>query len=311
MMAKITRLIKNKNFQKIKRYYLNFLKKQEIVGEPFYNKLVQLNLFYLPISKYIFKSYKNTNKPFVVGLSGGQGSGKTTITKIIKLILEKNYNLNVVNFSIDDFYKTRLQRKKMAKQTHKLFMTRGVPGSHDIKLLKKCFYSLYKKKFKSFYIPKFNKSLDERDQRNKWQKVTKKPNIVLFEGWCVGSKPQNLKQLKRPINYLEKKYDIKLTWRRKVNNELKNNYSKIFRFIDKLIFLKVPHFKYVYKWRLLQEKKLKIKSKGKKIMNKNEIKKFIMFYERITKEMMRSKKKNYDVVINLDKKHRLTSIKFN
>ena len=102
-----------------------------------------------------------------------------------------------------------------------------------------------------------------------------------------------------------------MTWREKVNNELKNNYNKIFRLIDKLIFLKVPHFKYVYKWRLLQEKKLKIKSKGKKTMNKNEIKKFIMFYERITKEMMKSTKNNYDVVINLDKKHRLTSIRFN
>ncbi|MDC0473086.1 P-loop NTPase fold protein [Pelagibacteraceae bacterium] len=309
-MVKITHLIKNKNSQRIKKYYLNFLKKQEISGEPFYDKLGQLNLFYLPISEYIYKSYKNTSKPFVVGLSGGQGSGKTTITKIIKLILEKKYNFNVVNFSIDDFYKTRAQRNRMAKQIHELFITRGVPGSHDVKLLKKCFYSLNKKKFKKFHIPMFNKSLDERMQKNKWQKITKKPNIVLFEGWCVGSKPQNLKQLKRPINYLEKKYDIKLTWRKKVNNELKNNYSKIFRLIDKLIFLKVPHFKYVYKWRLLQEKKLKIKSKGKKIMNKNEIKKFIMFYERITKEMMKSKK-NYDVVIKLDKKHRLTSIKFN
>ena len=206
----------------------------------------------------------------------------------------------------------RVHKEKKWQNNHiNYFMTRGVPGSHDIELLKKCFYSLNKKKFKSFYIPKFNKSLDEREQRNKWQKITKKPNIVLFEGWCVGSKPQTLKQLKRPINYLEKKYDIKLTWRKKVNNELKNNYNKIFRLIDKLIFLKVPHFKYVYKWRLLQEKKLKIKSKGKKTMNKNEIKKFIMFYERITKEMMKSTKNNYDVVINLDKKHRLTSIRFN
>ena len=54
-----------------------------------------------------------------------------------------------------------------------------------------------------------------------------------------------------------------------VNQELKKNYKKIFNLIDKLIFLKVPSFKYVYKWRLLQEKKLRIKSKGKKTMSDN------------------------------------------
>ena len=32
-----------------------------------------------------------------------------------------------------------------------------------------------------------------------------------------------------------------------------------------MIFLKIPSFEYVYKWRLLQEKKLKFTSKGKKL----------------------------------------------
>ena len=70
---------------------------------------------------------------------------------------------------------------------------------------------------------------------------------------------------------------------KKVNKELKKNYKKIFKLIDKTIFLKVPSFKHVYKWRLLQEKKLRISSKGKKTMNNNQIKNFIMFYERINK----------------------------
>ena len=101
-----------------------------------------------------------------------------------------------------------------------------------------------------------------------------------------------------------------MTWRKKVNNELKSNYKKIFELIDKLIFLKVPSFKYVFKWRYLQEKKLKIKSRGKKIMSEFQIKKFIMYYERITKNMLRDLNKT-DIVITLDKKHRLKTIKFN
>ena len=117
--------------------------------------------------------------------------------------------------------------------------------------------------------------------------------------------------MKKPINTLEKNYDKNLIWRKKVNNELKNNYKKTFKFIDKLIFLEVPSFEYVFKWRLLQEKKLKVFSKGKKIMNNTEINKFIMYYERITRQMLKDLKYNSDIVIKVDKKHRLNSIRFN
>jgi D-glycerate 3-kinase len=74
-----------------------------------------------------------------------------------------------------------------------------------------------------------------------------------------------------PVNELEKYNDKKKIWRNKVNQELKENYKKIFRLIDKIIFLKVPSFKYVFKWRLLQEKKLRIISKGTKTMSNNQI----------------------------------------
>ena len=37
-------------------------------------------------------------------------------------------------------------------------------------------------------------------------------------------------------------------------SRIKKNYKKIFNMINTLIFLKIPSFKYVYKWRLLQEK---------------------------------------------------------
>jgi D-glycerate 3-kinase len=127
----------------------------------------------------------------------------------------------------------------------------------------------------------------------------------------VGAKPQKNVDLIKPVNKLEKLYDKSLIWRKKVNNELKNNYGKIFNLIDDLIFLKVPSFKYVYKWRLLQEKKLKKFSKGKKIMSTKEIKKFIMFYERTTCNMIASLSTKAKILINIDKKHRLKSIKFN
>ena len=92
---------------------------------------------------------------------------------------------------------------------------------------------------------------------------------------------------------------------------MKNEYKKIFNLLDTIIFLKVPSFKHVYKWRLLQERKLKITSKGKKTMNDKQIKNFIMFYERLTKHMLQNFSKKANTIIKLDSKHRLESIKFN
>ena len=110
---------------------------------------------------------------------------------------------------------------------------------------------------------------------------------------------------------LEKKHDKKLIWRKKVNNELKTSYQNIFKLIDKMIYLQVPSFQYVYKWRLLQEKKLKLISSNKKIMTNKQVREFVMFYERITKQMIKDFKTKANILIKLDKKHRLNAIRFN
>tara|TARA_Y100000591_G_scaffold329884_1_gene359461 strand:- start:2125 stop:3042 length:918 start_codon:yes stop_codon:yes gene_type:complete len=299
------------NYQKVKKKYLKFLSSQEVMSEPFRDKLGQLNKYYLPISKMIKDEYLRKKNTKVIGLTGGQGTGKSTISNILKIILQEAYNLETVIFSIDDFYKTLQERMIMSKTINSLFITRGVPGTHDTKMLLKCIKYLKNKKFKKFLIPKFDKSIDDRLPERKWLKVKKKPSIVIFEGWCVGASAQKNKDLKSPINKLEKYEDKKKIWRKKVNFELKKDYKQIFNLIDKLIFLKVPSFKHVLKWRLLQERKLRITSRGNKTMTDKQIKNFIMYYERLTKHMLKTLPKTANTVISIDDKHRLKSIKFN
>ena len=302
--------IKNSNYLNLKNKYLKYLQKNETKGKPIIDKIGKFNSFYLPLAEWIYSIYQKDNKIKLIGLSGGQGAGKSTITKILKFILKTNYKLKLCIFSIDDFYKTRKERKKMSKIIHPLFLTRGVPGTHDLRLLNKTLKNLKKKSFKTTFIPRFDKSTDDRKKKSQWTKVKKAPNIIIFEGWCVGARHQNNVVLKKPLNFIEKKLDPDLKWRKKVNNELGKSYKKLFGKIDKLVYLKAPSFNHIFDWRLLQEQKLKLTSKNKKIMSKTEIKEFIMFYERITKQMMKDFTKISDLTIFLDKNHRSRKMKF-
>ena len=299
-----------KTIPMIKSDYLKFLKRHETPGKPIIDKVGKLNKFYLPLSEWIYSVYIKDRKIKIIGLSGGQGSGKSTITGILKFILKKKYGLNLCVFSIDDFYKTKSERKKMSEKDHPLFLTRGVPGTHDIQLLNNILKKFKEKKFKNLLIPKFDKSIDDRSKKYKWQKIKKRPDIVILEGWCVGATHQKESDLKKPLNSIEKKFDQKLIWRRKVNYYLKNQYKKIFKKIDKLVYLKAPNFSYIYKWRLLQEQKMKLTLKNKKTMSKQQVKEFIMYYERITKHMIKNFYKISDMTIFLDKYHRSKKIKF-
>ena len=302
---------KHSSAEILKKKYLFFLSSQEIENKPFRSKISQLNNFYLPVCKKIYQDYKKNKKIKIIGLAGGQGAGKSTITQVLKLILEIKYNLSVVCFSIDDFYKTLSERTKLSKNVNKLFKTRGVPGTHDTNLINKIFIDLTKKKFTQTLVPRFDKLRDDRFPKKFWQKIKKQPKIIIFEGWCVGARPQQHKDLLKPINILEKKQDLDLQWRSGVNNELKNAYKKIFNKIDNLIFLKVPNFECVYKWRLLQEKKLQLTSGSKKTMSPLQVREFIMYYERLTKHMLKDLLNKAYAVLYLDKQHRFNKIRFN
>ena len=75
--------------------------------------------------------------------------------------------------------------------------------------------------------------------------------------------------------------------------------------------MKVPNFNMVFKWRFLQEIKLRKKSHiNKKTMTYNEIKRFIMFYERITLQMMKDLSKSAPMVILMKKNHEIKKLLF-
>jgi len=296
-------------FLKIKSDYLKYLNKEKIFGKSKIAKMKNLKKIYIPMSFWIENQYKEKGNTLFIGLSGGQGSGKTTVTAILGIILKKFFKRKVCTISIDDFYKTLKDRHKMSETLHPLFKIRGVPGTHDINLMRKFFSFLKKKSFIKFKIPKFDKSKDDRIKKKYWPTVNEKPEIVILEGWCVGAKSQSYATIKKSINVLEKKEDKNFVWRKYVNEKLKKEYKKIFNMIDNFIFMRVPNFNMVFKWRLLQEKKLRKNSYSKsKIMSYNEIKRFIMFYERITLQMIKDLSKSASIVMLLKKNHDIKKV---
>ena len=300
-------------FSKVKTASFKYISSQETVREKFKKKDLMIRSFLIPICFWISKKAKKKS-PLIIGLAGGQGSGKTTISSILSLILKKYFKLKVFKISIDDFYKTKKQREILSKNKHSLLLTRGVPGTHDIKIMLDFFRKIKTKNFKSLKLPKFNKANDDRYKKKHWYKLKSRPDVVIFEGWCVGAKPQSLRLLKKPINAIEKAYDKSLKWRRFVNLQLKTNYNKLYSQLDSLLYLKVKNFNLLKKWRIKQEEKLWLKAKSRKnlkIMNKKEVINFMQTYQRITEQMFKDAPKYSSIIMNLNKNHQIHKIKFN
>ncbi len=300
-------------FSKVKTASFKYISSQETVREKFKKKDLMIRSFLIPICFWISKKAKKKS-PLIIGLAGGQGSGKTTISSILSLILKKYFKLKVFKISIDDFYKTKKQREILSKDKHSLLLTRGVPGTHDINIMLDFFRKIKIKNFKSLKLPKFNKANNDRYKKKHWYKLKSRPDVVIFEGWCVGAKPQSLRLLKKPINALEKAYDKNLKWRRFVNLQLKTNYKKLYKQLDSLLYLKVKNFNLLKKWRIKQEEKLWLKSKSRKnlkIMNKKEVINFMQTYQRITEQMFKDAPKYSSIIMNLNKNHQIHKIKFN
>jgi len=250
-------------------------------------------------------------KSLILGIAGGQGTGKTTITSIISIILKKYFKLNVFTISIDDFYRTRKERFKLSQEIHPLLLIRGVPGTHDTNIMLNFLKKIKNKNFNNISLPRFDKAIDDRFPKSAWHKINKKPDIIILEGWCVGAKAQSNKQLIKAVNSEEKAKDHKMIWRKYVNNQLKNKYKKLFNQLNCLIYLKVKNFSLLQNWRLMQEKKLWLSSKKKKnlkIMSKGDVINFMQTYQRITQNMFKETPKYASIILKLTSNHQIKSM---
>jgi D-glycerate 3-kinase len=233
-----------------------------------------------------------------IGICGAQGSGKSTIAAQLAAHFNA-HNIPTAILSIDDLYRTRAERMALAHDIHPLLATRGVPGTHDVALGLNVLRSL--SAGQPAPLPRFDKAEDDRLPESSWPHAPANTKLSLFEGWCVGARPQPAAALAEPVNTLERDSDPAGIWRHHVNAALAGDYQTLFARLDRLVLLAAPDFATVRRWRHEQESALRAEraGQGAAIMDDATLDRFLDHYDRLTGHILAEMPARADLLIPL------------
>ena len=263
----------------MEKYLQDFIRTQRLPS----SYLQTVDSWYKSLAENVAKHHKAAGRTLLVGINGSQGSGKSTLASLLALLLSESYGLKAITLSIDDFYLTREARLSLAEKIHPLLETRGVPGTHDVALMRDTLQQLTGESGE-ICIPRFDKLSDDRYPES--DRVSLPCDVVLFEGWCLGTPAQADEALHDPVNELEAREDPEGIWRRYVNRQIGEGYQDIYQLLDLWIMLQAPSFECVYRWRLEQETRLADDAK-KQLMTGSQIAMFVQHYQRLTEHSLR------------------------
>jgi D-glycerate 3-kinase len=219
--------------------------------------------------------------------------------------MEEVYGWSVVVASLDDLYLTGSERVALAEEVHPLLATRGVPGTHDVGLGIDFVEACMRGDWAEAECPLFDKARDERVEKGAWLRLEQTPDLVLFEGWCMGAVAEPVEALGVPVNDLERVRDAEGVWRWFVNERLGEEYQRFFDLFSYWIFLRPASFEAVVENRLKQEKRLRERGGGNAIMADEQVRDFVALFERLTRWMWREFPARADVVVELAAGHEI------
>lgn len=235
----------------------------------------------------------------VVGINGAQGSGKSTLSTWLVEELAETHGLSAVILSLDDFYLTKTERAILGRTIHPLCETRGVPGTHEVDLCLETMLALQTAgALSTTPLPRFDKLLDDRLPRSAWPEFVGRPDLILFEGWCVRATAQPSSALQEPINALERDFDPQGVWRNWANDCLATTYQDLWKPITKLVMIEVPGLDFVMSSRLQQEQQLAQTNPAAAPMNQDDIAHFVAHYERLTRHMWATLPVQADILLS-------------
>jgi D-glycerate 3-kinase len=273
---------------------------------------IWLETLCLPIAQTIVAEARACK---LVGLSGAQGTGKSTLAALLQTLLVQGFGARTLLISLDDYYLTKAARTELAQLVHPLLVTRGVPGTHEIESLHSTLKAARRATAGEWVeLVHFDKATDER--RANTTRHEGPFDIVLLEGWCVGARPQTQDELRAPINALETNEDRDGAFRGYVNAELTGRYSAVWNELDMLLFLAAPDIPAVHAFRQQQEHALQRSAAhamaageaGTGIMTDSQLERFIAHFERITAHMLSGTPNYADIVVQLDAQRHVEAV---
>lgn len=235
--------------------------------------------YYLPVflwAKAQLAAHKarfapGTAPALVLGVSAPQGCGKSTLCEQLVELFE-HIGCTAASVSVDDFYLTYEGQTALANNnpTNALLQYRGNAGSHDLPLGVETLTALTAHPAAAGTVvplPRYNKSAyggrGDRAARDAWPSVSLPVDIVLFEGWMLGFRPQPEVGAITP--------DLV-----PVNDALTAYEGAWDRFVNAWLVIRVSDPTYVYDWRLQAE--IRMRASGKAGMTDEQIKDFVDRY---------------------------------
>ncbi|KAI9216817.1 P-loop containing nucleoside triphosphate hydrolase protein [Blastocladiella britannica] len=133
---------------------------------------------------------RNAGRPVVIGVSGPQGSGKTTLCKsLVDIFSAEEVGLPAVAMSLDDFYLPHadLMRLAAAHPSNPLLHGRGLPGTHDLALLAHTLEAIHAAQL-PVTVPVYDKAAygGQGDRAAENKSIPRGTRVVFLEGWMLG-----------------------------------------------------------------------------------------------------------------------------
>ncbi|WP_052055550.1 glycerate kinase [Myxosarcina sp. GI1] len=234
--------------------------------------LLMLWRLWLPLAMQLDATRNKLGRTSIEGILGGQGTGKSTLASILKLILNQ-LGHSVAILSIDDLYLTYAERQQLQQQDPRLIW-RGPPGTHDVNLglqvIERC---LSANTSEPILLPRFDKSAFEGAGDRTTPEAIEKIDILLFEGWFVGVQPIDDRVFENPLEPITTSEDCQFA---RDNNRRLKAYLPLWEKLDSLIVLNPVDYRLSQQWR--KEAEQKMKQQGKTGMSDAEIDRFVEYF---------------------------------
>lgn len=256
--------------------------------------------FWLPLAIAIANARKTLGRPFVQGILGGQGTGKTTLAQALNLILP-HLGYRSASLSIDDLYLTYQERCELRQRDERLIW-RGPPGTHDLELGLDAI-AKFRSGVNPLCLPRFDKSLHNGMGDRTTPECFENIDILLFEGWFVGARPIDPVAFDCPPAPIKTKAERDFA---KDMNLALHNYLPLWEQLDNLLVLFPIDYRFSLQWRKQAEQNMI--RQGKTGMTENQIEEFVNYFwcalhpELFIKPLTQSKE-YADLVIEINAKH--------